>query len=203
MTRSRWLTAASAAIAGLAASQVVEAAPFQFTFHDTVVFYPCCLTLPGVNAGDLVTVTVLADNGADTLIGQSWYQADVISATATVGGYSAIYRPPFFVNDPMFRTNESGQIDLVWFADTDSGNSDSLNGSAFLSSNAIGTQIESTQYAAFFAGGTSVQRANYWSVTSASAVPEPAPYLLILAGIGAASLASRRCARRPALSTGT
>ena len=57
------------------------AAPFLFTWQSLIS--ATNLTLTGVSAGDTATVAVIADNGGNTLASQSWFQADVVSATGS------------------------------------------------------------------------------------------------------------------------
>jgi hypothetical protein len=78
--------------------------PIEFVFRDTVGgWVPCylnstCPLIPGVNVGDLITVRVIAENGGLSLANQSWYESDVISATAEVGSYSGEFLAPFYIN---------------------------------------------------------------------------------------------------------
>lgn len=180
----------------LATGGAAQAAPVEFIFQDTVGGWaPCyldstCQLMPGVSVSDLITVTVIVDNGQGTLKNQFWYQSDVVSATAIVGSYYGEFTSPFYINDPLFGTDSNGNINWVWFYDTDLGNPDSFGNSINLSSNAITSSRSdgSTQYAAFFQNGpsNSNNHPEFWSARQVQEnVPEPSSILLMLAaGLG-------------------
>lgn len=184
---SRQAIALASMIACLCVTGIASAAPYTFIFADRASATD--LTLTGVNAGDTITVTVVADNGASMLVSQSWFQADILSATVVAGSYAGTFNAPFFTNDPIFRTDATGAMSLALFFDTDLGNSDSLGGSAQLFNDGIASR---TQTSSLFAG-FAIRPAgdpSAWTVTAGGlSVPEPSSMLLVglaLAGLGMA-----------------
>lgn len=84
-------------------------------------------TIPGVAAGDPVTVEVLADNGGSTLTSQQWFINDVLSATVTIGSsYSATFInstsiPNDFIppgSQSVFQTDGTGTLIAARFQGT-------------------------------------------------------------------------------------
>lgn len=89
------------------------AAPFQFVFTDTIFGS----TIPGISAGNQVTVTVTVDNGGNSLISQAWTAAQVVSAHLAAGTYSADYYPAFQeFPSTAFTTDGTGALLSVDFA---------------------------------------------------------------------------------------
>ena len=163
------------------------AVPFQITFSAQVTSGGT----PGVANPDVLTVRVIADNGGATSASQSWFQADVISATASAGTYSATFNFPFFINNPLFTTNAASTVVNAGFFDLDGNNTDNLgSGSPQLFANLMLTSIGTVL------NFTSVGPADpaAWTVSAATAVPEPATLLLLGSGMAAAAL--RRRVRR-------
>ena len=165
-----------------------HAIPIEFTFTDTLQ----SSTIPGVLDGDTVTVTIIADNGNATLISQQWFQADVLSATVTAGGYSGTFAAPYLFFDPLFRTDASGVLDLTLFFDTDNGNTDNLGGSAQFLDDAIMTTAGGGGVALFVNVRSS--QPGSWVAAPAS-VPEPSTLWLL--GLGLPALVRSHRRRRP------
>ena len=77
---------------GVSVSSIAYAAPITFTFQNDIVESNAA----EIAVGDIFTLTVVADNGNNSLVSQSWLKSDIVSATASVGSYSATFQPPHF-----------------------------------------------------------------------------------------------------------
>ena len=87
----------------------------QFVYTTTISASPAP-AIPGVAAGDTLTITVIADNGGNSLASQDWLLADIVSVTATVGTYRATYRPPHYLIgdiEPAFSTDANGDLTIA------------------------------------------------------------------------------------------
>ena len=161
-----------------------HADPFQFTYATPVT----AGGTPGVTDGDILTLAIIADNGNAGLISQSWFQADVVSAVATVGTYVAQFIFPHFTNDPVFVTDGLGDlVTSLWF-DIDGNNTDNLGaGSPRFFDNTLRT---SQNIFMDFLGGFPSNPSN-WTV-AAAAVPEPTTLTLLGFGLFGLVAARRR-----------
>lgn len=180
---------AKVAAAGLLVllSAPVLAVPVTFTYQTTINDNGA-VDAPGIVTGDLLTATIVADNGGTDLISQAWFQSSVLSATVTVGAsYVATFSPPFYTNDPIFRTNGAGGLLIAAWYDTDggAGDVDNLGGSGApkFYDNALVTSINGTQLDYVYP--------IFWQVQlGGGTVPEPG--VLGLIGLGLAGLAATR-----------
>jgi hypothetical protein len=84
-----------------------SADPVLLSYSRTFAFIS---VIPGVSVGDVVMVDVVVDNGAATTFSQTWSLAtDFVSATVTVGTYSATYA----TGSGIWVTNASGAVAFV------------------------------------------------------------------------------------------
>lgn len=180
---------------GLAiANSPARSIPFQFTFTTTASIS----LIPGMNSGDMVTISVLADNGGTSSLSQSWNESDLLSTTLTGGTYWAIYGAPFLVGiDPAFRTDATGALDRARF-------DGSLSGQDVFG---IGGDILLVDYVVFdYTGNVAIldpglsdpDALRYWSDPVAAPVPEPGTATLVALALtaGAAGSGTRSIRRR-------
>jgi hypothetical protein len=183
---ARWLLVAAALVLPGSATAI----PVTFTFSDTIAAGPA---IPGVSTGDALTLTIVADNGNATLLNQSWNLADIVSAFASVGTYSATYLPPHAANpvEPVFTTNGAGVLNNTRWVNVGPNNTDVFSGGladadVFFGQNAL---IDAQDRVAFLNGN--VLSEAQWSV-----VPEPST--LSLSALGLLGLAAARRRRTAA-----
>lgn len=179
---TRMLTIFLAAFGIAIMSMAAWATPFQFTYRTTIAVS----TITGINNGDEVVVSVLADNGGTTPISAVWNEADLISATLTAGSYIADYGAPLTAGlDPAFRTDAFGILERAGFLGGLLGlNSDSfgVGGGAYLFDDAF---LDFYGRPAVMDVPLSEGRLDLWSGPTAAytSVPEPATHLLLVLGL--------------------
>src|SRR5690349_4462489 len=81
--RKVFLAAVCAAVMWAAPGQM-QAAPFSFSWTDTVSE----TGLPGTSIGDSFTFTIVVDNGGTTTASQTWTGDDFVSASININGGS-------------------------------------------------------------------------------------------------------------------
>jgi hypothetical protein len=72
----------------LTASTAANAGPYAFTYTDTVSNGPGGY-VPGASVGDTVTITLVLDNGNNSLINQTWTYSNLVSINFKVNSWSA------------------------------------------------------------------------------------------------------------------
>lgn len=181
----KWLFSSVLAIALLTPSLGL-AVPIQLTYMTSVLSGGT----PGVSDGDILTLEIIADNGGASTISQSWFQADVVSAVATVGTYVAHFNFPHFANDPVFVTDALGMLTTTLWFDTDANNTDNLGpGSPGFFANALRT----SQNVNIVYQDTQPQIPSAWTIGPVEDVPEPST--LALTALGLLLVRRRRRAR--------
>jgi hypothetical protein len=169
---------------------VVHAAPFSFTYSNHITDSPKFGPLiPGVAVGDLIALNVIVDNGNNALNGQTWLSTDVISATISVGSYTASFDAPIggqydFAYDYTFQTDSNGFISSVRYYDNYGNNSDiyGVGGQLGIFTNGI------RDFNGLFAGWNdsgSLFDPGLWadSFGHRAPIPEPQTYALLLFGL--------------------
>jgi hypothetical protein len=110
-------------VALASAAMTAHARPVQFVFTSTIESTgdPDSSPIPGVSVGDTMTVTLLADNGVDSLASQEWLVGDLISAYVTAGSYWQLHEGGGFngPDDIIFATDPAGNLMSVGFVGTD------------------------------------------------------------------------------------
>jgi hypothetical protein len=165
-----------------------HAIPFIFTRDLPVTFSS---TIPGVNVNDIATQTVIADNGGNSAISQTWLVGEISLMTLMAGTYSATYNQPHSIQPFAFTTDGAGVVSGALIFDTDSNNQDifGVGGGVVLFSNAFrdfnsNEAVISNDGAA----GWNVQP----FVESTPGVPEPLTATLGLMSLGVLGAATRR-----------
>jgi hypothetical protein len=161
--------------AGIATANTV-----QFVYISTVT----SSAIPGVSAGDSVTVKILADNGGSSLSSQSWTVADFISGSLRSGTYMQSYIDGWFpFPTVLFSTDATGDIASADFEGT-------LYSPNHVDSFGTGPQINlySDGFQDYFgdiAFETSCLDCDVhdWTVSEVQAVPEPSTlsYMILAA----------------------
>jgi hypothetical protein len=81
---------------------------------------------PGVVNGDILKLTVIADNGGNDIINQTWLNDVIFTAYANVGSSDAVLDYPG-PDATKFTTNSLGQLTFTGFIDSPgSDNTDSI-----------------------------------------------------------------------------
>ncbi len=163
--------AVAACLAGMMVTQAptAQAVPFQLQFQSELTILTDTTVLD-VGAGDIITFNIIVDNGGATLEDQSWNQADVLSAEATVEGYEAVFAFPFGLSDPIFETTGTS-VSLAAWLDFDTGNSDNLGpGSPRALTNFLFPSNDDT-----FAFADQLSDENVWTIEAAPVTAVPLP----------------------------
>jgi hypothetical protein len=145
------------------------AAPYQFVFTTAVDPGP---TIPGVTGGDTLTVTVVVDNGGTSLLSQQWFIGDVVSSTASVGTYSAVYSAPhsYLVGTggtAAFQTSATGVIEASNYFNISPNNTDTFSPTANSNTAFYSNAITDSQNRAAIFPTRNYQIPTGWSVSSA------------------------------------
>jgi hypothetical protein len=167
----------------------VQATPVQFSFTSKVIN----ANISGVSDDDVVTINLIADNGASDLISQSWTIGDLISGSLSAGSYTQSYIDGWFSSDThlAFQTDASGNLTLTEFygTTTSANHQDSFGTglSVYLYSNAFQDLYGNiTEYV------DRLPTSANWTVSQVTQVPEPENLAMLLAGLGLLGLASGR-----------
>lgn len=98
----------------LLTAAAAQAAPVMLSYSGIVS--GSLVGLPtGVSAGDTISYNVTADNGFDSLLSQSWSTTDILSASISVGEYSATATGPTLGYGDGFATDSYGDLILLSF----------------------------------------------------------------------------------------
>jgi hypothetical protein len=181
----------------LFATSSAQAATFNATFNSTVSSVNGSVS--NVSAGNPFQLTIALDNGADSLLSQTWSAANIVSVTYDFnnGAHKTVFNPNgtngLTTSNGSFVTNALGQLTAVptnW-VDTSSVNVVSTNSSA--TPNAW--SVDGTNPLYFISGGSvginnvsGLRVASNWTISAQSAaVPEPLTILgaMTAAGFGA------------------
>lgn len=181
----------------LTASTAANAGPYTFTYTDTVK--NSTNNPPGTSVGDTVTITLVLDNGNNSLINQTWTYLNLVSVSFQVNSWSATIDytsgketfPGAQFGD--FTTNGSGTLTGV-MGDWSDNSVSTSNGTFSSGYNPTGIQW-------YLNGGNAVYGtsdnwinltnvgndiiASYWNVSAA--VPEAGDFGL-MAGVGVLGL---------------
>lgn len=190
--RQAFLAAACAAVMWATPGQI-QAAPFTFTWTDTVS--------GGSFDGDPFTFTIVVDNGGATTVSQTWTSSDFVSASINVNGGAYIGIATSIGASPSggFQTDAGSVIIAVptdWY-DVGGSGSDTLGATNFdwfiNGDNGIWWGGDETDIWATNVEGN--QDPANWSLDAPSEVPEPSTWLLFGAGLAMAGLRRRKNAR--------
>ena len=188
------------AIAGW--TSAAQAVPVMLTYSGVV--REAALYGSLVNVGDTVTFEVIADNGGNSLVSQSWQYNQIVSTTFSAGGLSANTSGLMLDNsNGFFRTNASGVLSLLGFHGIQYG-SDTLADSKF--SYFMGSPTAPVWQAVAGPGGfvvvTDAPSAQNTTISFVSAVPLPAALPLLASGLGGLGLLGWRKKRRASTAVG-
>lgn len=188
-------TAAALLLATQLTANTARALPVLFHFESSIT----SSSIPGVTAGDTITIDVVLDNGGTSLLSQTWdvnAGTTAISATASAGSYSADYGTTFTV--ALFQTNALGVLTTTAFRDeggTQFDNTDTFGSGApiglLFGTALITTPISPSRFAQFSPNNFD---ASSWTLefTTIDDVPEPATAVLLAIPLGALGCARRR-----------
>jgi hypothetical protein len=158
-----------------------------------------------VSFGDQVKIVIAMDNGGSTLINQTWDASHVLSVTFDFnnGAHKTVFDPNgaggFDQTDGVFVTNGLGQLTAVpnfWYddpANVSSTNSTQTPNAIYLSLSSEIYFTDNYNFAVGIPNAMGILNASDWTLSSASAVPEPSS--LAVFGIGMC-VAGVRAARR-------
>ena len=170
------------------------AIPVQFTYTSTTISHPVTGSLPnipGVSLGDVVTLTLLADNGGSGLNSQSWTIGNLISGSLSVGSYWQSYTDGWFESPSWvpFTTDAFGNLTKSVFSGTDPFGSP--NHQDTFGSGLLGFPLDIVLYNGTiqaYGGGQAyygpLDSLDRWTVSQVSPVPEPETYAMMLFGLG-------------------
>ncbi len=176
--------AAAFAAAFLLTVSAVNAATVQMTTTIEVSGIIGANTL-GLSVGDTISYEVILDNGGG-LESNTWYDADVVSATATIGTYSASFISPYANRPRTFATDASGNVTIAGWLDYDDNNVDSLGGPKVV--RAYNNWLFTSDGSKYLLGSYLLTPTNW----TATVIPLPAGLPLLLGGVGALVLVRRR-----------
>ena len=188
------------AIAGW--TSAAQAVPVMLTYSGVV--REAALYGSLVNVGDTVTFEVIADNGGNSLVSQSWQYNQIVSTTFSAGGLSA--NTSGLMSDDsngFFRTNASGVLSLLGFHQ----NTIRLGyACGFQISLLHGSPIAPVWQAVAGPGGfvvvTDAPSAQNTTISFVSAVPLPAALPLLASRLGGLGLLGWRNKRRASTAVG-
>ena len=169
---------ALAALLGSAA----QADPFKFTYTGTIAY----ASTPGIDSGDTYTLTVIADNGGNSALGQSWGYDDLQGFTIQAGSYSASYSKVWESSDG-FQTDASGNVTYTGFYGTSYSSNNSDNFGSWTGDYVYGNGTFFDSQGRENSISTELNEPSRWTVSPAGAdgaVPEPASWAMMLGGFG-------------------
>jgi hypothetical protein len=189
MTIKALLRATSVA-ALLCVSGTAQADPYKFIFNGVISW----AETPGISVGDMLTLTVFADNGGNSMINQVWDLSDLKGFTIKAGTYSAsystVYEKPLTGN---FVTDATGKLVSLEFQGTSETSSNTDNFGSWVGDSVLfDGMFEDTKFNINRVAGNQWGPASAWTVQSAAGVPEPAAWGMMIGGFGLAGMALRR-----------
>ncbi len=179
----KYIIAAAACLAGMLLFEQpsANAAPFHLQFQSTLT----AANVTGTAVGNVIIFDVIVDNGGAGFTSESWGQADVVSAQASVGTYSATFNAPFGLSEPLFTTNAAGVVDLADWLDFDGGNTDNAGGPGSPTALGFVLQPSTAGTGGILVFADDLGEASNWTVQAVvSIIPVPAALPLLLGGIG-------------------
>ena len=185
---------ALAALLGSAA----QADPFKFTYTGTIAG----ASTPGVDGGDTYTLTVIADNGGSSALGQIWTYDDLQGFTIQAGSYSASYSKAW-ESSVGFQTDASGNVVFSAFYGTSSSSNNSDNFGSWTGDSVWGDGTFFDSLGRENSIPTELNDPSRWTVSAVAAngaVPEPASWAMMLGGFGLVGGAMRSRRGKAAIS---